>query len=84
MTVNIEKTSRAASVRKVVSPAAGIEAWLVEDYAVPLVAFDFVFRGGSAQETADKAGAVSMLAALLDEGAGDLDAQAFHRAMDLS
>jgi zinc protease len=82
MTVSTQKTSRAESVQKVVSPAAGIEAWLVEDYAVPLVAFDFAFRGGSAQESAAKSGASSMLGALLDEGAGDLDAQAFHRALD--
>ena len=82
MTIAVQKSSRAASVQKVVSPEAGVEAWLVEDYAVPLVAFDFAFRGGSAQETADKAGASSMLGALLDEGAGDLDSDAIHRALD--
>ena len=74
--------SRASTVQKVVSPRAGVEAWLVEDYAVPLVAFEFAFKGGSSQEAATKQGAASMLAALLDEGAGDLDADAFHRALD--
>jgi zinc protease len=74
-------TSRADSVQKVTSPG-GIEAWLVEDYAVPLVAFDFGFHGGTAQDSPAKAGAVSMLSALLDEGAGTMDADAFHRAMD--
>jgi zinc protease len=73
--------SRAASVQKVVSPG-GLEAWLVEDYAVPLVAFEFAFRGGAAQEAATRAGACAMLASLLDEGAGPHDADAFHRAMD--
>jgi zinc protease len=73
--------SRASMVQKVVSPA-GIEAWLVEDYAVPLVAFEFAFKGGSTQDPAAKAGASSMLAALLDEGAGDYDSEGFHRALD--
>ena len=73
--------SRAASVQKVRSPG-GIEAWLVEDYAVPLVALDFSFRGGAAQDPAGKAGATAMMAGLLDEGAGDMDAEAFHRALD--
>ncbi len=76
------RTTRAAGVQMVVSPKAGIEAWLVEDYAVPLIAFDFAFKGGHAQEPASKAGAVTMLSALLDEGAGGLDSGAFHRALD--
>jgi zinc protease len=73
--------SRAATVQKVVSKS-GLEAWLVEDYAVPLVAFDFAFRGGATQDSPQKAGTATMLAALLDEGAGELDAGAFHRALD--
>ena len=73
--------SRAAGVQKVRSPG-GIEAWLVEDYAVPLVAFDIAMRGGAAQDPAGRAGAAAMMAGLLDEGAGSLDAEAFHRAMD--
>jgi len=77
----IASPSRAATVQKVVSKS-GLEAWLVEDYAVPLVAFDFAFRGGAAQDPAQKAGAATMLAALLDEGAGELDADAFHRALE--
>ena len=76
------KSSRAASVQKVRGPKTGVEAWLVEDYAVPLVAFDLAFRGGSAQDAPERAGATAMLAALLDEGAGAMDADAFHRAMD--
>ena len=79
--MTITAKSRADSVQKVTSPG-GIEAWLVEDYAVPLVAFEFAFHGGTTQDEPAKAGAVSMLSALLDEGAGDLNADAFHRAMD--
>ena len=73
--------SRAETVQKVTSPG-GLQAWLVEDYAVPLVAFEFAFKGGCSQDHPAKAGAASMLSALLDEGAGPHDADAFHRAMD--
>ena len=79
--ITAELRSRAATVQKIRSPG-GIEAWLVEDYAVPLVACDFAFKGGASQDPAGKAGTASLLAGLLDEGAGDLDADAFHRALD--
>jgi zinc protease len=73
--------SRAERVQHVVSPG-GVVAWLVEDYAVPLVAMDYSFHGGATQDPQGKAGAASLLAGMLDEGAGDLDAEAFHRALD--
>ncbi len=75
------RVSRAERVQHVVSPG-GITAWLVEDYAVPLIAMDFSFAGGGAQDPQGKAGAASLLAGLLDEGAGDLESEAFHRALD--
>ncbi len=83
MSAVVEKVapSRAATVQKVKTPG-GFEVWLVEDYAVPLVAFDFAFKAGSAQDPAGKTGVASMLSGLLDEGAGPYDAEAFHRAMD--
>ena len=71
----------AVNVREIVSPR-GVGAWLVEDYAVPIVAVEFAFRGGAARDPEGKAGAAAMLAGLLDEGAGDLDSQAFQRALD--
>ena len=77
----IQPVSRAATVQKVRSPG-GIEAWLVEDYAVPLVAVDFSFKGGASQDPGGKAGTAAMMASLLDEGAGDLDSERFHSALD--
>jgi zinc protease len=77
----VKTASRAATVQKV-RTKAGFECWLVEDYAVPLVAFDCAWRGGSAQDPQGRDGAAAMLAALLDEGAGPYDADAFHRALD--
>ena len=73
--------SQSVNVREIVSPG-GVKAWLVEDYAVPIVSLDFAFRGGATQDPEGKAGAATIMAGLLDEGAGDLDSQGFHRALD--
>ena len=42
----------------------------------------FAFEGGAAQDPADKPGVANMLSGLLDEGAGDLDSQAFQARLD--
>lgn len=77
----VEAHSQAARVQIVRSPG-GIEAWLVEDYAVPLVALDFAVRGGGSQDESGREGAAVLLAGVLDEGAGPLDSAAFQRALD--
>ncbi|MBV8564040.1 MAG: insulinase family protein, partial [Methylobacteriaceae bacterium] len=77
----VDSPSRAARVQMVVSPG-GVRAWLVEDYAVPLVALEFAVRGGASQDPVGKAGAATMLSGLLDEGAGPYDAEAFHLALE--
>lgn len=76
-----ETPSRAASVQKLIT-RGGIEAWLVEDYAVPLIALEFAFGGGAAQDPIGKPGVASLLAGLLDEGAGPYDSEGFHQALD--
>jgi zinc protease len=73
--------SGAVNVREIVSPG-GVKAWLVEDYAVPIVSLELAFRGGAAQDPKGRYGASTVFSGLLDEGAGDLDSQAFHRALD--
>jgi len=73
----------ATKIERVVSPG-GIEAWLVREPAIPLIAVDFAMEGGSNQDPAEKPGVGHMAASLLDEGAGDLDARAFQERMDRS
>ncbi|TIM67429.1 MAG: insulinase family protein [Mesorhizobium sp.] len=60
----------------------GITAWLVEDHSIPLVAIRFVFDGGTAQDPAGKEGLVNLMSGLFDEGAGDLDSEAFQSKLD--
>jgi zinc protease len=67
---------------EVIKSTGGIEAWLVRESAVPLVAIGFAFEGGTGQDPSDKPGVANMVSALLDEGAGPYDARAFHQALD--
>ncbi len=71
----------AGKVEHVVSPG-GIEAYLMHEPSVPLIAVSFYFEGGAQFETPDKAGLARMTAALLDEGAGEYDSLAFRTALE--
>jgi zinc protease len=71
----------ATTIERVVSPG-GIEAWLVHEPAVPMIAVDFAFVGGAAQDAPGKGGTASLAASLLDEGAGDIDAKTFHARLE--
>lgn len=64
------------TVQRVVS-AGGIEAWLVEEHQVPLVAMEFAFLGGASQDPTERPGVANALSGLLDEGAGPYDSDAF-------
>ncbi len=71
----------AMNIEKIVSPS-GIEAWLVREQAVPLVTLNYSFHGGSTQDGAEKSGTANLAADLLDEGAGDLDGETFHKRLE--
>ncbi len=66
---------------RTVTARCGVTAWLVEDRHLPLIAMDFAFMHGASHDPAGKAGALHLVSGLLDEGAGDMDAEAFHNAM---
>ncbi|MCB1515038.1 MAG: insulinase family protein [Hyphomicrobiaceae bacterium] len=76
--------SRPASAMKIqtIKSPGGIEAWLVEEHSVPLVAMRFAFRGGSAQDPDDKSGLANFMSAMLDEGAGDLTSSQFQERQE--
>jgi zinc protease len=71
----------ASRIQRIVTPK-GLEAWLIEEHAVPLVAMTFSFEGGAAQDPDGQAGAAYIMASLLDEGAGDLNAQAYQEQLE--
>ncbi|PSL18513.1 M16 family metallopeptidase [Shimia abyssi] len=67
---------------KEVTSEGGIKAWLVEEPSIPFVALELRFRGGTSLDVAGKRGATNLMVGLLEEGAGDLDAQGFARASE--
>ena len=78
----IAAPASAANKIEEVKSAGGITAWLVEDHSLPVVTMDVSFRGGAALEPADKAGVSTLAADLLDEGAGELDSQAYQGRLE--
>ena len=69
------------AIQEVTSPG-GIKAWLVEDHNIPFMALELRFRGGTSLDQPGKRGAVNLMAATLEEGAGEMDAQGFAAARD--
>jgi len=61
----------------------GVEAWYVQNDAVPIVDVMLNFAGaGSASDPEGKGGRAGFTAAMLTEGAGEYGAQAFAEALD--
>ena len=69
------------TIKEVTSPG-GITAWLVEDHNIPFTALEIQFRGGTSLDAPEKRGAVNLMTALIEEGAGDMDSRAFAEARD--
>jgi len=81
VSLSLPRLAHAVEIQKVTSPM-GIEAWLVEDHTVPIIALDFSFEGGSTQDPEGKEGLTRLLAATLDEGAGDLSSEDFQGQLE--
>jgi zinc protease len=71
----------ASTVERVVSPG-GIEAYLLSEPSIPFLSLALQFRGGSALDPAGKEGLAYMVSGLLDEGAAELDSQAFRTELE--
>ncbi|WP_245730976.1 M16 family metallopeptidase [Rubrimonas cliftonensis] len=72
----------AASIQTLTSPG-GKDYWLVEEASIPMVAMEISFVGGASTEPDGKLGASNFLAAMLDEGAGDMESLAFSTRAEL-
>jgi zinc protease len=67
--------SAAATEVKTVRSPSGIEARLVENNAVPLIAVNIIFKGGASQDPDGKAGLANFANCMFNEGAGNLRTQ---------
>ncbi len=77
----VQPAAAATQVISVVSPG-GVEAWLVEEHAIPILSVRLAFRGGATGDPEGREGLANMVSGLLDEGAGDLDSQAFQGRLE--
>ena len=68
-------------INEVTSPG-GITAWLVEDHSIPFTALELRFRGGTSLDAPGKRGATYLMAGLLEEGSGEMQAQDYARALE--
>ena len=81
---SLSSPANAMKIQTIKSPG-GIEAWLVEEHAVQMMAMRFAFDGGSSQDPDGKEGLANFVTAMLDEGAGELSSREFQeREEDLS
>lgn len=76
LVIALSTPAQAMKIQQIKSPG-GIEAWLVEEHAVPMMALRFAFDGGSSQDPVGKEGVANFLSAMLDEGAGDIKSREF-------
>ena len=78
----VASTARAELDIKQVTSPGGVDAWVVEEPAIPFVALEIRFRGGGSLDLPGKRGATNLMMALLEEGSGDMDAQEFQTALE--
>lgn len=72
---------RVLDIQEVVTPN-GITFWLVQDETLPIVSIKFSFRDAGANNISeDKQGLSRLLSNTMDEGAGELDSQAFQKEL---
>lgn len=69
------------NIQEITTPG-GINAWLVEEPSIPIVALELRFKGGGSLDAPGKRGATNLMTGLLEEGTGDMDARAFARATE--
>jgi len=77
----LSRSAHAMNIQTIKSPG-GINAWLVEEHSVPLIALRFGFDGGNSQDPAGKDGVANFITAMMDEGAGDLTSSEFQERME--
>ncbi|RMC35075.1 insulinase family protein [Paracoccus alkanivorans] len=73
--------AQAIDIQEVTSPD-GIKAWLVEDHSIPFVSLSLDFKGGASLDDPDKRGAINLMTATLEEGAGKRNATEFAQALE--
>ncbi len=80
-TLGLPAAAGAVEIRTVTTPL-GIKAWLVQDKSAPAVSLSFSFGAGTATDPEGQSGVTNLMASLLTDGAGPLDAQAYRQRQE--
>ena len=72
----------APQIQAVTGPQSGVTAWLIEDHSLPVIALRFSLPGGGMVDPPELTGRASMVASLMDEGAGELPAKAYRKQLE--
>jgi zinc protease len=67
-------------IERITTPL-GIEVWFVREPSIPILSLQATWRGGSSSDPAGQEGLAQLMTGLLNEGAGDLPADAFQTAL---
>ena len=76
----VDRADAAAEVEEIKTPK-GLTLWYVREPAIPIIALSVQFLSGSALDPQGKEGLASFVSGMLNEGAGEMDSQAFQRAI---
>ena len=74
--------SSARAEIEVIKTPGGLTVWLQREPAIPMVAMNFAFRGGTSLDPEGREGLANLVSSLLDEGAGTMESQAFQDRLD--
>jgi zinc protease len=80
--LGVVTSSKASSEVEHVVSEGGIEAYLINEPSIPFLSLSLYFKGGTALDPDGKEGLAYMVSGLLDEGAGDLESQAFRTELE--
>jgi zinc protease len=80
--LSMATAAQAIEIKVVKAPLSGVTAWLVEDHTNPIISMSLAWRGGAALDPVGKEGLANLVASTLDEGAGDMDSQAYQGRME--
>ena len=76
-----DNAEASTKVQQVISPG-GIKAYLISEPAIPFMSLAMRFQGGAIGDPEGKEGLANLISGLLDEGAGELDSQAFRTELE--
>ncbi|MEM9572025.1 MAG: pitrilysin family protein [Pseudomonadota bacterium] len=70
-----------ATIQQFTTPG-GVSVWLVEEPSIPILSLRMAWQGGETNDPVGQEGLTNAMVYHMNEGAGDLDAQAFFKGME--